>query len=153
MLNFIKYHWFGLLISTAFGLFLVQFFIVLFAPHHDLQNRGFVPCTNQMAEQVETCNYAKICVLKAVSDNTFCDTKVIVSGFSKWIKGEQPRPWSNYFFVPEYPQQTEDPDEELEEFYKENPDLQEQMQKIKQQYLELEKKNDEARKAAGVETE
>ena len=153
MLNFIKFHWFGLLISLFIGLFLLQFLIVMISPHYDLQNRGFAYCTDKMAQRIEDCQSANLCIFKTVISGSFCDTEVIIKGFSEWIKGKQPRPWSNYIFVPEYPDETEEADEALEEYYNNNPDLYEQMDNIRQQYLELEKKNDEARKSAVMESE
>ena len=87
MLNFIRQHWFGLLISAVFCLFLVQFFIVLIAPHHDLLNRGFAPCTETMSKQVSDCAGDNFCVLKAVTANTFCDTAVIGQGLKNWVSG------------------------------------------------------------------
>ncbi|MBQ8784482.1 MAG: hypothetical protein IJZ59_00370 [Alphaproteobacteria bacterium] len=143
MINFIKYHWFGLIMSLIVGIFMVEFFLILFAPHYDLQKRGFVPCTDAMAEDVANCSGKSFCVMKAVTKNMVCDTKVIGHGISEWVKGKQSRPWSNYYFIPEYPQAVEEPDEELLKYYEENPDLAEQMAELKKNYEELEKLDDE----------
>jgi len=136
LLKFIKHHWFGLLVSISFGLFLIEFFLVMFAPHVDIQNRGFVPCTAQMAEEIEICSRKKLCIIKAVTDNYVCDAKVILGGVSQWLQGQQPRPWSNYLFEPELPQ--EEVDEGLQEYYDENPNLADEMAELKQKYKELE---------------
>ncbi len=141
MLNFIRQHWFGFLISAVFCLFLAQFFIVLIAPHHDLQNRGFAPCTETMSKQVSDCAGNKFCVLKAVAANTFCDTAVIGQGLKNWVSGEQERPWSNYLYIPEYPQ--DEPDEGLEEYYESNPDIAKQMLELKNKNEELENMKNE----------
>lgn len=151
MREFIKYHWFGLLISIMVGLFMVQFFLVLFAPHRDALNRGFSPCTETMAREVADCGGRVFCALKAVSANAFCDSQVIGSGLVSWMKGKQPRPWSNYLFVPKYPK--EEPDEGLAEYYRENPDLAEQMNALKQKSEELEKLKDENTTTAGMESD
>lgn len=141
MLKFIKYHWFGLFISIFFMVFMIEFFLVVFAPHQDLHNRGFVPCTITMAEQIETCGKGKFCILKAVSDNYICDGKVIVSGFSDWIKGKQQRPWSNYMFDPVIDDKEDD--EALLEYYQSNPDISDEMASLIRQNEELESKKDE----------
>ena len=136
MFDFIKYHWFGLLISILFGLFLIEFFLVLFSPHVDNQNRGFVPCTSAMSEQIETCNKRKLCILNAVYNNYICDNKVIGEGLLLWIKGKQPRPWSNYIFSPEIP--TYEDYEGLKEYYLSNPDIVNEMAELKEKHKELE---------------
>lgn len=141
MLKFIKYHWFGLIISIFLGLFFIEFLLVLFAPHQDLQNRGFVPCTYQMAEQIEICNRGKLCVLKAVIQNYICDGQVIITGFSNWLQDKQQHPWSNYMFVPDLPQY--DAEDGIEEYYQSNPDIGSEMADLKQKHEDLESKKDE----------
>jgi hypothetical protein len=113
----------------------------MFAPHVDSQNRGFVPCTAHMATQVETCHKRKSCILRAVYDNYVCDGKVILTGFSDWIKGQQPRPWSNYMFEPEILK--EEMDEDLKEYYRENPNIDDEMAEIIQKHEELENTQNE----------
>lgn len=152
MLKYIKYHWFGLTLSLVVALFMLQFLLVLIAPHHDVQQRGFASCTQQLSQDAETCKSSALCVLKAVINNTFCDTKIILSGLSEWMSGRQERPWSNYLFVPEMPE-SEEPDEELEEFYLNNPNLLEQMEELKQKHKELEKMNNEQKYTSGMEPE
>ena len=141
MLNFIKYHWFGLIISIFLGLFFIEFFLVLFSPHQDSQNRGFVPCTYEMAEQIESCNNGKFCILKAIAQNYVCDGRVIITGFSDWMSGKQPRPWSNYIFTPDSPQYEDD--EKIDEYYQSNPDIASEMTDLKQKHDELENKKNE----------
>lgn len=151
MWNFVKYHWFGLLISIMVGLFFVQFFLVFIAPHHDVRNRGFSPCTEKMAQEVADCGNKSFCVLSAVTANAWCDTKVIGQGLVSWVRGEQFRPWSNYLFVPEYPQ--EEMDEGLDEYYRENPDIAREMRDLKQKSEELERLKDEQTTTAGMESD
>ena len=76
---------------------MVEFFLILFAPHYDLQKRGFVPCTDAMAEDVANCNGKSFCVMKSVIKNMACDTKVIGHGISEWVKGKAFRSWLEMF--------------------------------------------------------
>lgn len=136
-MNFIKHNWFGILagalILSGFALFL----IVLFSPRQDNQKRGFIPCTEQMAAELFDCRKDVSCSLGAILDNSLCDIKVIVSGIKLWVAGEQSTPWANYFFVPEEISQPELP-QEVEEFYKENPNIYQEMQKLKALNQQLE---------------
>ncbi|MBR1648957.1 MAG: hypothetical protein IJ689_05095 [Alphaproteobacteria bacterium] len=140
MFNFIKYHWFGLILSLVFALFVLQFVIVVSSPHYDLQKRGFVVCDEEMSESLRECRKT-LCVLKAVSKNSYCNFEVIGKGLSAFFKGEQKRPWDNYIFEPEYPQ-----DEILdgqEEYYLSHPEMGAEMAKIKLLNQELEKEDNE----------
>lgn len=94
-----------------------------------------------MSKQVSDCAGNKFCVLKAVAANTFCDTAVIGQGLKNWVSGEQERPWSNYLYIPEYPQN--EPDEGLEEYYESNPDIAKQMLELKNKNEELENMKNE----------
>jgi len=149
LLKFIKYHWFGLFISIIIGLLLVQFTLVLISPHHDAKQRGFSICTQEMSDQIAFCDSQNWCILKSIIKNTFCDTKIIITGAKNWISGQQPRPWSNYIFVPVL-SQTEEPDQDLEEYYQSQPDLAQQIEQLKQKNQQLEKKIDEHRKSSGM---
>ena len=137
-MNFIKHNWFGILagalILSGFALFL----IVLFSPRQDNQKRGFIPCTEQMAAELLDCKQEVSCSLVAILENSLCDMKVILSGIKLWASGEQSTPWTNYFFVPEEVPQAELP-QEVEEFYKENPNIYQEMQELKALNQQLEK--------------
>lgn len=136
--NFIKTHWFGLSISIIIALFIAEFFLILYSPHQDENEKGFSLCTKTMTDNVINCNQQTWCVLKAVSKNYLCYNIVIYKGFTNWLAGNAETPWSDYFYpeVDEY-------SEELAEFYRENPNISEQMELLKQQNLELEKMNNE----------
>ncbi len=135
-MNFIKHNWFGIfagiLILSGFALFL----IVLFSPRQDNQNRGFIPCTEEMAVKLLDCDKKIGCSLKTILNNSLCDAKVIGQGFSLWLKGEQNTPWANYFFEPDLDNSSELP-QEVEEFYKENPNLHQDMLRLQKMHEEL----------------
>lgn len=150
-MQFIKYHWFGLLVSAAVLFFLVIFFLVLIAPHQDDQKRGFVPCTETMANEIHQCAGNKLCILEAIVGNTFCNVGVVGRGLSAWLGGEQPHPWSNYLFAPAA-KTAEEPQAELNEFYNQNPDIEGQMQELQKLNDELEKEYGK-RKASRLESE
>ena len=138
-MQFIKTHWFGLSISIFVIYFLSVFLVVMISPHQDEQKRGFVPCTESMAEKLHECEAQKMCVLKVVTENTFCDIGVINEGFRLWITGKQSNFWSNYMFSPQA-KNIEENDRELEEFLKENPDFGSQMNELSILREELEAK-------------
>jgi hypothetical protein len=95
---------------TFAGLFISAFVILavllVISPKQDLENRGFISCSNQFIENVEKCNLIDskyrtvICGLDAVVKNTICDFKVVGEGASKWFSGEQTTPWANYLYEP-----------------------------------------------------
>ncbi|MBP5399367.1 MAG: hypothetical protein J6Y53_03005 [Alphaproteobacteria bacterium] len=116
-------------------LFIAEFFLILYAPHQDENGRGFSICTQKMIEDVYNCNQKTWCVFKAVSKNYICYNKVIYKGFKNWLIGDSKTPWSEYY----YSETAQEITPELEEFYKENPNIAEQMELLKQQNLELEK--------------
>ena len=137
-MKFIKHNWFGIiagiLILSGFALFL----IVLFSPRQDNQNRGFIPCTEEMAVRLLDCNKKVGCTLKAVLNNSLCDASVIGKGFSLWLKGEQTTPWANYFFEPDLNSETKIP-QEVEDFYKENPNMHQDMLRLQKLHEDLQK--------------
>ena len=137
-MNFLKHNWFGIfaavLILSGFALFL----IVLFSPRQDNQNRGFILCTEEMAVKLLDCDKKFTCTLSVVLKNSLCDAKVIGKGFSLWLKGEQNTPWANYFFEPDLENSAELP-QEVEAFYKENPNLHQDMLRLQKMHEELQK--------------
>lgn len=139
MRNFIKIHWFGILLSIPTALFFSGLALVFYSPRQDTLNRGFIPCTQKMVKEVFECNEQKHwCMSKAIIKNTACDFTVIFNGLSAWVAGKQPTPWSNYFFEPVLP--TEQSDDDLkQDFYTENPRSAEDMAKLKQDWDNLEK--------------
>ena len=146
-MNFIKYHWFGLIVSAIVLFFIAVFFIVLIAPRYDEQKRGFVACTAQMAGEIQNCESDNLCVLGKVIENTFCNISVIKDGFLMWKKGEQNTPWANYLYEPLVKQQSTDDDieseESLEEYYKSVPNIKEEMKNLENLNKKLEVNEDE----------
>ena len=139
MRKFIKNHWFELIMIAIIILFLAEFFLILSAPHEDENNRGFSFCTNNMIDNVSNCNRRTWCTFKAVSNNYICYNIVILKGFKNWINKKSPTPWSDYFYDP----QSTELQEELVEFYEQNPNIEEQMQTLMEKKLELgSKQND-----------
>ena len=99
----IRYYWFGIFISAIIFISVSFFLIILLSPKQDAQKRGFIPCTEQLAQNLYACAQDKkySCLVKEILKNSWCDVKVIGQGFSNWLAGRQPAPWSNYFFTPE----------------------------------------------------
>ena len=83
MLKFIKIHWFGLIVSLLGLAFLVFFILIALSPRQDKLERGFIPCTKNMMQQMLRCpaNQKAWCMTKAIAQNTLCDARVISSGF------------------------------------------------------------------------
>lgn len=133
--------------QSSFFFFLCVFALVLAAPHQDEQKRGFVPCTETMAEELRGCNGRNMCVLGSVVDNTFCNVGVIGEGLKLWMTGKQPAPWSNYLFEPEIkrPSATDDvePEESLEEYYQNTPDIAAEMDELQKLNQQLENDSNE----------
>lgn len=141
-MSFIKKHWFGMIAAFVVAIFFVLFVLILISPRQDLQKRGFIPCTEALAEQVLSCEKNKIiCMLSATMKNSWCDMKVVGRGFSNWVKGKQPAPWSNYIFEPELPEDEYFDDEARKEYLKHTPDIAAEMQNLKKLSEELENEN------------
>lgn len=138
-MKFIQHHWFGIITGLFVFLCFSLFILVLISPRQDLQKRGFIPCTEIMAENIISCEENKFtCVLSAVLKNSWCDIKVIGQGISDWAKRKQPYPWSNYIFIPEIPVDDDFDDEAREEYLKNNPDFKLEMEQLKKLNKELE---------------
>lgn len=144
MLNFLKKHWFGLLATIIVVCYTTMIVVVAVSPHRDNLDRGFVPCTKEMMQAVLDCDQGGIlCMSKAIVKNTWCDAGVMATGFKNWIKGDQARPWSNYMFEPELLLGDEGNSEVLEEFYKQNPNVKQEMSDLNKIREKLEKKLEE----------
>ncbi len=139
-MSFIKTHWLGLISGFIIFCFLVMFVLVLLSPRLDAKKRGFIPCTEAMAETMLGCpddgRYS--CMFKAILGNSWCDMKVIGSGLKKWAVGKQSYPWSNYIFVPELPQDEDFDEQARAEYLKNNSDITQEMQNLKILHEELE---------------
>lgn len=103
MVDKIKDYWFGILLFSFSVLFLIFVAIVAAAPHDDLKMRGFVPCTYQMAYEVNLySSQSNIAgVLGAITESYICYASVMGEGVKLWWDGKQKKPWANYFFQPD----------------------------------------------------
>ncbi len=103
MVDKIKDYWFGILLFSFSVLFLIFVAIVAAAPHDDLKMRGFVPCTYQMAYEVNLySSQSNIAgVLGAITESYICYASVMGEGVKLWWDGKQKTPWANYFFQPD----------------------------------------------------
>lgn len=79
------------------------FLLVLLSPRYDSQKRGFIPCTETLAQNLLNCPQESkySCGIKHILHHSWCNVKVIGTGFSNWWHGKQETPWSNYIFEPE----------------------------------------------------
>lgn len=141
-MNFFKQHWFGFLITLILGISFLFFVLILLSPRQDAQKRGFIPCTEAMADGILACpqDGYYTCLLKHILQNSWCDTKVIGKGIKSWLTGKQKTPWANYIYTPELPVPENEDSQELRDFYAENPDLRLDMLKLHMLSNELDKK-------------
>lgn len=143
-MQFIRQHWFGLITGIILFCFFVLFILVLLSPRQDEKKRGFIPCTEVMAEQMLNCENRKFsCMFSAIVKNTWCDTKVVGVGLKRWVTGEQNTPWSNYIFIPEFPADENFDEDALNEYLQNNPPPQLEMQELQQLNEELENESDQ----------
>ena len=139
ILVFAKHYWFAILVTAFVLLYLCIFLLVLFSPKQDELNRGFIPCTQKMAQQIlSEEEKGSFKLVKAIVENTYCDTKVVFKGLSDWMAGKQKTPWANYMFEPQIYNQIDATDEELIKFYNENPNISKDMEELDKQRLKLE---------------
>ena len=140
-MNFIKKHWFNIFIVLFIILSMGISVIVSFAPKEDKLERGFIPCTKQLAERIIGCHSDFWCVTASVFKNSVCDAKIIGQGLKLWINRKQPAPWSNYYFTPDLSHIDNTLEENAQLFYEENPDFMDDFEKLKEDYQKLEEMN------------
>ncbi len=112
---FLKNYWFGLLMSFVLLMGFLFFLLIMLSPRYDAQKRGFIPCTENLVQNLAQCAPTEkyTCGIKHILANTWCDIKVIATGWKNWGQGKQATPWSNYIFEPE----PITPIDENDEFY------------------------------------
>ena len=138
-MKFLRNHWFGLVIGSVIFVFMILFVLILLSPRQDAQRRGFIPCTETMADEILSCPGNKfVCLLSAITANSWCDIKVVGQGFYRWVGGEQKTPWSNYIFVPEIPTDAFFDENAREAYLKTSPNIQVEMQQLQKLNKELE---------------
>lgn len=120
-------------------IFMSLFVLVLLSPRQDLQERGFIPCTKQLAASLLDCqeNSKFGCFLGAITQNTFCDIGVVAKGFEEWAKGAQSTPWSNYIFVPELIDANDESEQDRLEYLRNNAGTLQEMLKLEKLNKEL----------------
>ncbi len=145
-MTFIRTHWFGLITGSSIFVFLLLFILVLLSPRQDKLRRGFIPCTEVLAEELSVCMEQKkvICLVNSVMKNSWCELKTVGRGIKLWVQGQQSTPWSNYIFIPEQTDEEDFPAEERAEYLQNNPDFVEEMQKLKQSHEEIENEQTES---------
>lgn len=118
--TFLKYYWFGLLMSFILLVGFMFFLLILLSPRYDVQKRGFIPCTEALAQNLLSCPQENkySCGIKHILANSWCDLKVIGKGWKDWGQGKQSAPWSNYIFEPELPNMPAEDDEFYAEYIK-----------------------------------
>ena len=137
-MNLIKKYWFATIIGILLVFFGLLVGALILSPKQDLQNRGFVKCTQNLIDELSFCNRKIGCTIVAISENTWCDIKVFVLGFAGWINKNQPTPWSNYIFEPELPISQYVDEAEHKEYIKQNPDTDKEIEKLNILRKELE---------------
>lgn len=141
MLKTLKKYWFVIFVSTFVLFYMLFLGLIFFSPKEDALQRGFIPCTTQMAEDVYLCSQNKIsCTSKAILKNNVCDMKVIFKGFKAWLQGLQKTPWNNYLFEPEITANPLEEDEELKAYYAEHLEIAKEMEELNKDAIALEKK-------------
>lgn len=146
MRKFIKKNLFWIIADIFFTVYFLFLALIFFAPRVDLAERGFIPCTKKMINDMLSCQQNKTwCTVKFVLKNNVCDFKVVKEGFHLWLAGKQERPWSNYYFEPLLEEEPEIEDEELKAYYQEHRDLFSEMEELNKNRIELEKKLKEAK--------
>ncbi len=129
-MSFIKRYWFVVTISLVVLLFVLLLVLLLISPKQDVKERGFVKCTQNMIENLIDCNKKIGCSIGAIAVNTWCDIKVVGKGVVDWVDGKQPRPWSNYIYVPEVEPNPFVDEDARQEYLEQHPDIKQEMQKL-----------------------
>ena len=130
------YHY-GLGIFVFFVMYMVT--VMFLSPRQDALKRGFIPCTEQLVNDITECTPGKIaCPLKHLWSDMKCNTAVILDGFGAWVKGEQSSPWESYLFTPVTEAETDDMYPYEGNSFDDMQDLEEQRAFIEQKQQELE---------------
>ncbi|MBE6467500.1 MAG: hypothetical protein E7004_02795 [Alphaproteobacteria bacterium] len=142
-MNFIKRYWFGGLLASVMGCFLLLFVLLVISPKQDAKKRGFIQCTQEMIDNLISCERKIWCSTKAIANNTYCDVKIIIQGFDLWLDNKQPKPWSNYIFEPEIEKNSFFDEEERAEYLKKYPDVKDEMIRLDKLRKDLENEENE----------
>ena len=141
MFRFLKKHWFWIIVDSVLLLYFIFLGLIFFAPRIDKLNRGFIPCTQNLVEEVYHCQKKGVwCTLRATLKNNVCDFNVVKTGFVLWLNGQQKTPFTNYYFEPILEDEPDVKDEELKVLYQQHLDLFKDMEELNKNRIELEKK-------------
>ena len=142
-MSFIRRYWFALCMGIFLACFACVFVIILMAPKQDIKKRGFIPCSENMIEELLDCNKNIWCSTKAIIHNNICVLNVIGLGIKNWINHEQAAPWSNYIFEPElYPEGFVD-EEARKQYLAEHPNTKKEMEQLHLLRKDMEDENNE----------
>lgn len=101
----VKDYWFIFLCSAIILVFFLFSVIIAVAPHIDQKQRGFAPCTYQMAETFQMADeLGFVQTMTIINKGYVCYLSVMWHGWVLFVKGEQKTPWANYLFEPELEQ-------------------------------------------------
>ncbi len=137
-MSWIKRNWFAALVFLVAALFMLSVVLVLIAPKQDTKLRGFVKCSKELADNLETCNGALWCSAKTVFSASGCDAKVIADGVLQWLDDKQDYPWSNYIFKPELPENTFVDEKARTEYLEKYPNTKQEMNNLHKLREEIE---------------
>jgi hypothetical protein len=137
----IKRYWFEVVMILLVTLFLGVVTVLLLSPKQDVDNRGFIPCTKALMDNLFDCDRKILCSIKAVLTNTKCEISVIHDGIKLWINDKQDYPWSNYIFEPKLPSSAYIDDEAVKEYLKEHPNVKADMENLHLLRKDLENEN------------
>ncbi len=137
-MSWIKKNWFTALVCLAAALFMLTVVLVLAAPKQDKQSRGFVKCSEKLADDLSFCNNALWCSAKAVFAASKCDVGIIAYGISQWLADKQDYPWSNYMFEPELPENAFVDEKARTEYLAKYPNTKQEMIELYKQREEIE---------------
>ena len=85
-----------------FVAFITYMTIVMYiSPRQDAEKRGFIPCTEELVQNLTGCETGKLgCAFGFLWNDMKCNVSVVLNGLGAWTKGQQPTPWANYLFKP-----------------------------------------------------
>ena len=146
MYRFLKKHLFWSIVGFIFALYFAFLALVFFAPHQDALQRGFIPCTLEMIDELSLCKNNKVsCTFKLVLKNNVCDFKVVKKGFDLWLEGLESTPWSYYYFTPTTDEPSVLEDAALKDYYEQHQNIIQEMEDLNQKAIALEKQQEKSK--------
>ncbi len=137
-MHLVKKYWFETVMIFFVAVFIGMVGILLLSPKQDMDNRGFIPCTKALMDNLFDCERKVLCSIDAVLGNTKCEIDVIYEGIKLWMNKKQPYPWSNYIFKPKLLSSVYIDEKAVEEYLKKYPNVKDDMKKLHQLRKDLE---------------